>query len=171
MSSNIISLVGALVSVVALAITLVIWHADRKDKETQGEILRKIGSGVDKYDFILREMMHPLLDLVKSGMEHPTEAGWEQKRGRLTQVMKYGLIIKRIYGWESEMDFVALKWVRETKLKDQPELLELFQEAIDQGLLSTTKRANPYKPQYPTTCCNVNLKNPIVKEILKREKS
>jgi hypothetical protein len=102
----------------------------------------------------------------------PPAAALRPEEESLTTLLKYGSIVAKLFAYQRKKkekeNFVSAKWFREVVLNDKPGEQKTFQEAIDKGLIKTYKVANPKKPEYPTTACAVDEKNPIVGEILKR---
>ncbi len=65
-----------------------------------------------------------------------------------------------------KLGFISVKWLRETKFKNDSEYKNALQIAIERRLLSTYTIDNPRKPQYPVLCCKLNKEHPIVSKAL-----
>ncbi|MCH7699813.1 MAG: hypothetical protein IH865_12810 [Chloroflexi bacterium] len=74
--------------------------------------------------------------------------------------------LRRIRSLQTTHQFLAVKWLRETKFADEPEAQNALQVAIDRSMLVTYFRDNPKKPQFPTLCCKLNQEHSIVLESL-----
>lgn len=72
------------------------------------------------------------------------------------------------------LDFIALKWFRDTALPnerlhwapDEDERQQILHDAIERRLVLTHKVANPKAPQFPVTAIRLNRLAPIVRAIL-----
>ena len=74
--------------------------------------------------------------------------------------------VRRIRDMQLTHKFLSVKWLREKKFGQDPELQEALQIAIDRSLLLTSYRDNPANPAYPTLCCELNPDSPIVRDVL-----
>jgi hypothetical protein len=74
--------------------------------------------------------------------------------------------IRKMRKLESVHQFVAVKWLKETKFSDDIVAQETLQEAIDNEWLLTWREPNKKNPPYPFLACRLNQEHPTVKEIL-----
>src|SRR5207249_189945 len=79
----------------------------------------------------------------------------------------WGPFVRLIKSLQQTRPFIGVKWLRETKLARDQDMVEALQVALDTELLRTYKVPNPKDPRFPVTACKLNETHPQVAQVLK----
>lgn len=193
---NAIGIIGSIVTIVAAIAQFVLWKASenslKKLKEESDKAAAQVQTGVDRVHAavdkveghaqdVVRVLVGIVDRLVPKGAPPAPEAPGKKAEPApaaaaamtdreylemLSQVVKFGRIVRRVDLLEKAKEFVGLKWLNETVLRDSPEEQALLTEARQDGLIAIYERDNPKTPEYKVKCCRLNRTHPLVMLIL-----
>lgn len=122
-----------------------------------------------KSDFL--NELNPVLDMLGEFSGIKEKALYKEEEKALPLYLKWHQFIQTIEHLQSKFEFLSVRFLREKVFKENPLYQELLQEALDSGILATSRIPNPKQPGKPTLTCKLNFENNLLKLVKKYSES
>jgi hypothetical protein len=104
---------------------------------------------------------------IAGGLQTPVTYLTEQEEAEIPELSVgfWTNFINAISRLEADNKFLSVKWLMETRFKDDPSFQRATGIALSNGLLVPYYRNNPKNPRFATKCCRLNKEHSMYKKL------